>query len=215
MVAQDLQTERTTLYALLGVGEDAGSEEITRAYRQQALVNHPDKGGDAALFDDLAKAFKTLDCRETREAYDDELARARERDSLVEGGPSRGGAAGGGAFSKQQAQAPMPREKTAPTAGSKRQGKLRTAQPGNVNMCAHEWKGMGSGGHVLKMLEDGMTDEQKTAALFDKYAALPSGKDKKRDWMKGVRGKDRQDLKALAKKKEAEQLERWNKWLGK
>jgi len=205
MVAQDSQNDRT-LYKLLGVGEDAGADEITRAYRQQALINHPDKGGDAALFDDLAKAFKTLDCRETREAYDNELERSREREKLVEGGPSAG-------FSRQQAQEPM-RAKTEPHPGSKRQGKMRTAQPGNV-LCAHEWKGMGSGAHAMKMLEDGMTDEQKTAALFDKYAALPAGKDKKRKWMKGVRGSDRQDLKAMAKKKEAEQMEKWNKWLGK
>lgn len=198
-----------THYTLLGLGEEASSDDITKAYRQKALVNHPDKGGDADLFDDLAKAFKTLDCRETRDAYDDELAKRRERDLLVEGGP-----AAGGNFSAKQAQAPMPRQKTEPTPGSKRQGKMRTAQPGNV-LCAHEWKGLSSGAHQLKMLEDGMTDEQKTQALFNKYSNLPSGKDKKRDWMKGVRGKERSDLKTLAKKKEEEQLKKWDKWLGK
>uniref|UniRef100_A0A7S2M3J1 J domain-containing protein n=1 Tax=Zooxanthella nutricula TaxID=1333877 RepID=A0A7S2M3J1_9DINO len=198
-----------TLYDVLGVQEDAQAEDLTKAYRHKALEQHPDKGGDKDAFDELAKAFKTLDCAESRDAYDAELARARERDALVEGGPS----AGAGAFSEKQAQAPMPRAKTEPTAGSKRQGKLRASQPGNAGMCAQEWKGMSSGAHILKMLCDEATEEQKTEALFTKYAALPRGKDKKRQWLSSVRGQQKQDLKALAKKKEAEQMEKWSKWL--
>mmetsp|Transcript_60921 Transcript_60921/g.175527 ORF Transcript_60921/g.175527 Transcript_60921/m.175527 type:complete len:207 (+) Transcript_60921:81-701(+) len=196
-----------TLYTLLGVSEDATSDELTKAYRQKALEQHPDKGGDKDSFDELAKAFKTLDCKDTREAYDVELEKARERATLVEGGPAPAG------HSQKQAQAPMPRQKTEPTPGSKRQGKMRTAQPGNAGCCAQEWKGMSSGAHVLKMICDEATVEQKTEALFDKYAKLPRGKDKKRDWLKGVRGEEKQNLKALAKKKEAEQMERWQKWL--
>lgn len=203
-----------TLYELLGVSEDAQSDELTKAYRQKALEQHPDKGGDKDSFDELAKAFKTLDCKETREAYDADLERSRERAALVEGGPASAAAAAGP--SQKQAQAPM-RPKTEPTPGSKRQGKLRTAQPGTGNRCAPEWKGLGSGAAMLQMLCDReeVTEEQKTQALFDKYSALPRGKEKKREWVGGLRGKEKQDLKALAKKKEAEEMEKWKKWLNK
>eukprot|EP00428_Durinskia_dybowskii_P085721 CAMPEP_0170426840 /NCGR_PEP_ID=MMETSP0117_2-20130122/38889_1 /TAXON_ID=400756 /ORGANISM="Durinskia baltica, Strain CSIRO CS-38" /LENGTH=216 /DNA_ID=CAMNT_0010685969 /DNA_START=86 /DNA_END=733 /DNA_ORIENTATION=+ len=205
-------TPPQTLYSLLGVAEDVSGDELTKAYRQKALETHPDKGGDKDQFEELAKAFKTLDCSETREAYDVELGRSRERATFVEGGPGGAGAAAG--FSEKQAQAPM-REKTAPTPGSKRQGKLRSSQPGNGGRCANEWKGMGSGAHAMKMICDDATPKQRTEALFDKYAALPKGKDKKREWLSGIRGKEKQDLKALAKKREAEQMEKWqNGWGG-
>ncbi|CAE7943503.1 LDJ2, partial [Symbiodinium necroappetens] len=121
---------------LLGVEEEATQEDIIRAYRQRALEQHPDKGGDKDDFDALNKAYATLNDDARRRAYDLQLAKARERELLVEGGRST--------FSKQQLQAPMPRIKTAPTPGSKRQAQMRTSQPGKPQCCAHEWKGMGS-----------------------------------------------------------------------
>mmetsp|Transcript_49423 Transcript_49423/g.105219 ORF Transcript_49423/g.105219 Transcript_49423/m.105219 type:complete len:213 (-) Transcript_49423:353-991(-) len=194
-----------TLYNILGVDEEVTSDELLKAYRARALENHPDKGGDANLFDEIQKAFKILENEQTREIYDDELAKARDRAILVSGG--------GPSHSTQQAQAPMPRNKTEPTAGSKRQGKLRTGQPGKPQHCADEWKGQKSGSHFLKALCDEAPQEQKIEALFDKYATLPRGKDKKREWLDGVRGEDKQDLKALAKKKEAEMMAKRQGWL--
>mmetsp|Transcript_16342 Transcript_16342/g.57091 ORF Transcript_16342/g.57091 Transcript_16342/m.57091 type:complete len:266 (+) Transcript_16342:80-877(+) len=196
-----------TLYEVVGVSEDASSDELIKAYRQKALEQHPDKGGDKDQFDELVKAFKTLENSATRDAYDAELARLQDRAKLVLGGPS------GGAASKQQAQAPMARQKTAPTAGSTRQSKLGNIQPGGPEHCAHEWKGMRSGAYVLKMICDGVTDEQKTKLLFDKYDALPRGKDKKREWLSSIRGQEKKDLKAIAKKKEGEDAAKWSKWL--
>ncbi|CAK9021483.1 Hypothetical protein SCF082_LOCUS15370, partial [Durusdinium trenchii] len=72
-----------------------------------------------------------LGCMQKRQAYDEKLAKDREREELVEGGPS-------GGYSKQQVQAPMARVKTAPTFGSKRQGRMRTAQPGSGPYCPQE-----------------------------------------------------------------------------
>ena len=46
--------------ALLGVDIDAGTEEIRRAFRVQALVNHPDRGGDRVEFELVVLAFETL-----------------------------------------------------------------------------------------------------------------------------------------------------------
>ena len=46
--------------ALLGVGTDAGSDEIRRAFRAQALAKHPDRGGDRVEFELVVLAFETL-----------------------------------------------------------------------------------------------------------------------------------------------------------
>lgn len=210
MVQQAPLEEEANYYELLGVDDEVELEGLTVAYRQRALAEHPDKGGDAARFHQIARAFKILSDPEKRKAYDEELARARERSQLVEGGPSKGAAA----MSAKQAQAPMARMKTAPTPGSKRQGAMRCGQPGNYNACAEEWKNMGSGFKILQAITDDVTPEQKTEELMDKYAALPRGKDKKREWVNSLRGKDKQDLKLAAKKREeAERAKLASRWL--
>mmetsp|Transcript_118130 Transcript_118130/g.329388 ORF Transcript_118130/g.329388 Transcript_118130/m.329388 type:complete len:217 (-) Transcript_118130:71-721(-) len=200
-----------TLYAALGVPEDASSEEVTRAYRQKALAEHPDKGGDAARFDEINKAYRVLADEKARSTYDEQLIKEREHAQLVEG---RGGAAVAGAASGKQAQAPM-RAKTEPTPGSKRQGKLRNVQPGNAQHCALEWRGLGSGAGYLKMLTDDISPEQKTERLLDRYVALPRNKEKRREWVSGLRGKEKQDLKVAAKRREEAEKEKWAKWLAK
>lgn len=49
---------------ILGVSEDAGIDEITRAFRRKVLVTHPDSGGpgsaDADAFCRVVLAYKTL-----------------------------------------------------------------------------------------------------------------------------------------------------------
>ena len=46
---------------VLGVGNDAGPDEIRRAFRARALVVHPDRGGDRVAFAELTDALATLD----------------------------------------------------------------------------------------------------------------------------------------------------------
>lgn len=199
-----------TLYGLLGVSEDASTDDVTRAYRQRALAEHPDKGGDADRFDEIAKAFKVLGDEGEREAYDERLAKEREREQLVE---RPGGKLPRNDVSDHQAQAPM-RAKTEPLAGSKRQGKLRNIQVGH-GAGPKEWRDLGNGAVYLKMITDGVTDEQKTERLLDKYVSLPKNKEMRRDWVKSIRGKEKADLKAAAKKREEKAMEKWNKWLAK
>jgi len=205
----DAKSQPRTHYEVMGIAEDAHPETVMRAYRARARTEHPDKGGDKERFDELNRAHRVLEDPKKREAYDEELSKARDRAEIVEGGARHPAA-----FSEKQAQAPM-RAKTEPHAGSTRQGKMRTYQPGKPQCCADEWKGMGSGAFMLKMLTDDVTSEQKTERLMDKYAQLPRGKEKKREWVHGLRGKEKQDLKALAKQREAAEMAKWQKWLAK
>lgn len=49
-----------THYELLGLDEDASRREINAAYRRLAKKLHPDKGGDAVLFQQLTNAYQAL-----------------------------------------------------------------------------------------------------------------------------------------------------------
>jgi hypothetical protein len=46
--------------AVLGVPEHASADDIRRAFRQRALVTHPDRGGDRTAFELAVLAFETL-----------------------------------------------------------------------------------------------------------------------------------------------------------
>lgn len=61
-----------THYETLGVGEDAGADEIKRAYRKLASQHHPDKGGDTAQFQAIQSAYDILSDPAKREQYEHE-----------------------------------------------------------------------------------------------------------------------------------------------
>jgi len=184
-----------THYSILGVTEEATAEDIKKAYRERALKEHPDKGGDDARFHELAQAYAVLEDEKRRSAYDDELQKAREHDTLVEGGRSSSGAVG-----------PDVRVKTAPTPGSTRSKKKEAASFG-------EWKPFGTARTVLKALTDDVAPEAATEALFQKFKALPRGKEQRREWLGSLRGEQKQALKARAKEHEKAEREKWQKWL--
>ena len=43
-------------YKTLGVQENATDAEIKKAYKKLAMQHHPDKGGDAVMFQQISEA---------------------------------------------------------------------------------------------------------------------------------------------------------------
>lgn len=60
----------TDHYSTLGVQRNATPEEIKKAYRKLASVNHPDKGGDKLKFQQIQKAYEELSDPQKRAHYD-------------------------------------------------------------------------------------------------------------------------------------------------
>ena len=58
------------LYEILGVGREAGEDEIKRAYRRKARELHPDAGGDSEAFKELTAAYEVLKNPQARANYD-------------------------------------------------------------------------------------------------------------------------------------------------
>ncbi len=57
-------------YQILGLGKDAGADEIKRAYRKLAHEHHPDKGGDQEKFKEISEAYDVLSDPNKRATYD-------------------------------------------------------------------------------------------------------------------------------------------------
>ncbi|MBW0088783.1 DnaJ domain-containing protein [Pseudonocardia sp. KRD-184] len=88
-------------YDVLGVGRDAGAEEIQAAYRRLARANHPDVNRDPAAedrFKEVNEAYHVLSDPSTRRRYDrfgDDFRRVPEDwEEQVSRSGSRGGARG-------------------------------------------------------------------------------------------------------------------------
>lgn len=66
--------ERRDLYEVLGIGREAGADEIRKAYKQAALKHHPDRNnGDpvaAQRFKEATEAFQVLSDEQKRAVYD-------------------------------------------------------------------------------------------------------------------------------------------------
>lgn len=58
------------LYSRLGVERNASTDEIRRAYKDAARVNHPDRGGNAEKFKSIQEAHEILSDDSRRRMYD-------------------------------------------------------------------------------------------------------------------------------------------------
>ena len=61
---------RMDYYSILGVQRGASEDEIKKAYRKLAMQHHPDRGGDAAKFQQIQEAYDTLGDAGKRQGYD-------------------------------------------------------------------------------------------------------------------------------------------------
>tara|TARA_Y100000389_G_C17425158_1_gene499132 strand:- start:116 stop:1588 length:1473 start_codon:yes stop_codon:yes gene_type:complete len=57
-------------YELLGINKNATSNEIKKSFHKLAMKHHPDKGGDAKLFQEITQAHDVLSNPEKKEKYD-------------------------------------------------------------------------------------------------------------------------------------------------
>lgn len=57
-------------YDILGVSEDASNEQIKNAFKSIAKKEHPDRGGDEAVFKEANEAYDTLKDTKKRQEYD-------------------------------------------------------------------------------------------------------------------------------------------------
>lgn len=85
-------TTAADFYALLGISRRATSKEIKKAYRQKSLENHPDKGGSAEKFAEIARAYEVLSDESKKGIYD-----SHGEEGLKEH-EQHGGRGGGGGF---------------------------------------------------------------------------------------------------------------------
>merc|ERR1712125_3857 len=58
--ASEKEPSSIAAYCVLGLAPKATPEQIRAAYKRKALEAHPDKGGSAARFRQVLKAFETL-----------------------------------------------------------------------------------------------------------------------------------------------------------
>jgi len=82
-------------YNVLGVGRDATSKQIKKAYRQKSLQYHPDKNkeeGASEKFAEISRAYEVLSDDELKQVYDN-----HGEEGLKEH-EKRGGGGGGGGF---------------------------------------------------------------------------------------------------------------------
>ncbi|KAI6241407.1 Translocation protein SEC63-like protein [Aphelenchoides fujianensis] len=57
-------------YKILGLDQGADVAEVKKKYRELSKTHHPDRGGDAAAFDYIAKAYQALTDDESRENWE-------------------------------------------------------------------------------------------------------------------------------------------------
>lgn len=61
-------------YEILGVANTSTADDIKRAYRKLASINHPDKGGNKEKFQEIQAAYNTLGDDQKRQEYDMQLS---------------------------------------------------------------------------------------------------------------------------------------------
>lgn len=67
--AEDDNIISRDLYEILDVPEDADQSAIKSKFRRLSILNHPDKGGDAKVFNEIREAYEVLQDNDKRKYY--------------------------------------------------------------------------------------------------------------------------------------------------
>ncbi|ARF10628.1 DnaJ domain protein [Hokovirus HKV1] len=60
-------------YKILGIERNASIDDINKAYRLLCKIHHPDKGGDAKIFEEINEAYLVLKNKNNKIKYDNSL----------------------------------------------------------------------------------------------------------------------------------------------
>ncbi|KAJ4962193.1 hypothetical protein NE237_022132 [Protea cynaroides] len=63
------KSNNTKYYEIIGVSQSASADELKKAYKKAAIINHPDKSGDPEKFKEFARAYEVLSDPDKRELY--------------------------------------------------------------------------------------------------------------------------------------------------
>jgi len=69
------QTKSLNPWEILGLKEGASDKEIKKAFRRLAKEYHPDKGGDAAIFAQVSRAFALIKTKDARKKFEKDQGR--------------------------------------------------------------------------------------------------------------------------------------------
>jgi curved DNA-binding protein CbpA len=154
-----------TLYDLLGIEQEAGSDEIRSAYLRLSKTYHPDRGGTSAFFRQLQQAYETLSDPSRRQAYDLSLT-SPPQPTQTQGRPRTRSASTG---PRQGQSDPVAQSHSSNTASTRRKA-MPPANPSGMSLRATRaflfiWTGFGiffaivlrSGGVIMEGLVVGMT----------------------------------------------------------
>ena len=83
-------------YSVLGVAQDASTDEIKKAFKKLARKHHPDAGGEEAKFKDISEAYEVLSDADKRKEYDTFLKFGAYGGAAGGGSPFNWSGAGGG-----------------------------------------------------------------------------------------------------------------------
>ena len=83
-------------YDVLGVKEDASTDEVKKAFKKLARKHHPDAGGEEAKFKDISEAYEVLSDKDKRKEYDTFLRFGAYGGSAGSGSPFNWSGAGAG-----------------------------------------------------------------------------------------------------------------------